>query len=55
MTAGVGRGHEHLLAAPGDGAERFTGSQQLGACLHAVADGVEYLLLLLRGCAPDDA
>src|SRR3954452_16376577 len=53
-TAGVGRGVEHLLAAPGDGAERLAGSQQLGARAHAVSDGVEDLLLLLRGHSPDD-
>src|SRR5215203_2482158 len=54
-TAGVGGGVEHLLAAPGDGAQRLAGAQQLGAHADAVSDGVEDLLLLLRGRSPDDA
>src|SRR5215210_1419775 len=53
-TAGIRGGVEHLLAAPGDGAERLAGSQQLGARAHAVSDGVEDLLLLLLGRSPDD-
>jgi hypothetical protein len=55
MTAGVGRGHEHLLAAPGYGAERLAGSKQPRARLDAVSDGVEDLLLLLRGRSTYDA
>src|SRR3712207_6110633 len=55
MMAGVRRGAEYLLTALGDGAERLTGSQQLGARLHAISEGVEDLLLLLGRRPPDDA
>jgi hypothetical protein len=52
MPSGIGRLRKYLLAATRDRSKGLAGTQQLGACVNAVPNGVQNLLLLCGGRLP---